>query len=453
MTTVAALSATAGALLAFSLSRRPLMQSRLTPQQAAVFDSDAIAGSGLQYAQLTRPVNLLLLGMSVLPEDIKNPPTEAQHLSYSPEVNSFEGLSDTMLLLRFDPETQKVVVLSIPRDTRVTVEGHGVEKINAANVRGGAALSAKTVSQLLGGVEIDRYMRINVLGVAKLIDALGGIDFYVPKAMHYKDDTQHLYIDLKPGQQHLNGERALQLLRFRYDALGDIGRIQRQQLLMRALMAQALSPATLARLPQILSAVQSNIDTNLSVGELVALSGFTAQTPRSHVQMLMVPGDFSSGGQSDVSYWLPNQSAIQKIMSQYFDLSSAGMKSASDPASLRVAIQDSTGRPQSVSTLVHRLQKAGYSQISVERPWPEKLSVTHIVAQQGDENSAALLDRVLGVGEVRVETTGALYSDVTIRLGTDWQPRREESNVTENQTGREKPHHLLHSRSTGVKKL
>jgi len=65
-------------------------------------------------------------------------------------------------------------MLSIPRDTRVEIEGHGIKKINSANVQGGPALSAKTVSNLLDGVAIDRYVRINILGVAKLIDALGG---------------------------------------------------------------------------------------------------------------------------------------------------------------------------------------------------------------------------------------------------------------------------------------
>jgi len=86
-------------------------------------------------------------------------------------------------------------------------------------------------------------------------DALGGVTVYVPKDMKYQD-SQHLYINLKAGKHHLNGNQALQLLRFRYDENGDIGRIQRQQILMRALMEQALNPATLSRLPKILSVIQ-----------------------------------------------------------------------------------------------------------------------------------------------------------------------------------------------------
>ena len=419
---VAIASATAGAVLAVVSASKPLMQSRLNQQQAAVFDGDRISGTGLEFSQLTRPVNILVLAMSVLPEDVKNPPPESRNLSYSPEVNSFEGLSDTMLLLRFNPLTKKTVVLSIPRDTRTLVEGYGVEKINAANVNGGAALSAKTVSNLLGGTQIDRYVRINVIGFAKLVDALGGIDFYVPKDIHYKDDTQHLYINLKAGQQHLNGDQTMQILRFRYDALGDIGRIQRQQLVMRALMEQSLNPTTLAKLPQLLAVVHDYIDTNLTVEELFTVLSFAAQTNRSNMKMLLVPGRFSEPKEYNTSYWIPSKNAIAALMAQHFD---AAQKSsvATEPTSLRIAIQDSTGQDGAVQALVRRLEAAGYSHVEVAKPWNEPLRVTRIIAQQGDSNGAAAISSALGLGEVRVESTGILSSDVTIQLGQDWLRR------------------------------
>ena len=157
------ISAMAGALLAFSWDSKPFQQAQLSDQQAAVFDNNRISGNGFQFSQLTRPVNILVMGMSVLPPDVQNPSVDTQQLSYLPQINSFDGLADVMLLIKFDPETKKIVMLSIPRDTRTSVEGFGVKKINAANVDGGPALTAQTVSNLLGGVGIDRYVRINVL--------------------------------------------------------------------------------------------------------------------------------------------------------------------------------------------------------------------------------------------------------------------------------------------------
>lgn len=426
MSGIAMISATAGALLAVSLTSTPLQQAQLSPQEEAVFDGDRISGGGLRFSELTRPVNILLMGMSVLPPDLDNPPPETKNLRYLPQVNSFDGLADVMLLIKFDPETKKMVMLSIPRDTRTEIEGQGVKKINAANLEGGPALTAKTVSNLLSGVGIDRYVRINVLGVAKLIDALGGVTVYVPKDMKYKDDSQHLYINLKAGKQHLKGEQALQLLRYRHDELGDIGRIQRQQMVIRALIDQSLNPGTLAQLPKILNVVKEHIDTNLTVEELAALMGFGMRTNRSNMQMLMVPGRFSEKGEYDASYWLPNKDGIAKVMAQNFGLDAAHSQQTIEPGALKVAIQDSTGSDRStLRPLIRSLEKAGYRNVYLAKPWGEPLEVTHIVAQQGDEESAQSIRDSLGFGEVRVESTGNISSDISIQVGKDWLQQKD----------------------------
>jgi LCP family protein required for cell wall assembly len=421
---LAMLSATAGALLAVTLSSTPLMQRKLSAAEAAVFSKgDRISsGSTLQLPELTRPVNILVLGAKVLTTDIANPPTDLAKLKYQALVNSFDGLTDTMLLLRFNPDEKKLAVLSVPRDTRTEIPGHGISKINAANALGGPSLSAKATSELLGGVGIDRYVTINVQGVQALVDAVGGVEVYVPKDMKYRDDSQHLYVNLKAGRQHLNGDQALQLLRFRYDEYGDIGRIQRQQMVMRALMEQALNPVTLTRMPKILQVIQSHLDTNLSLEELVALVGFAAQMKRSDVQMLVVPGSFSEPGQYDASYWLPNPKRITAMMAQYFN-HGTGQLEGSTPRSLRIAIQDSTKRAGITQSLIRSLSKAGYTNVNIDQPFTEPLRVTRIVAQQGDAQSAEMIRSALGLGEVRIESTGELDSDVTIQLGQDWLER------------------------------
>ncbi|MEA5571338.1 LCP family protein [Calothrix sp. UHCC 0171] len=421
MSGIAMVSATAGALLAVSLSSTPLMQANLSPSEAAVFDGDRISGSGLRFSELTRPVNILVMGMSVLSSDVQNPPEETKGLRHLPQVNSFDGLADVMLLIRFDPEKKNLKLLSIPRDTRVTIEGHGRKKINSANVHGGPALTAKTVSNLLDGVGVDRYIRINVLGVEKLIDALGGVNVYVPKDMKYQDDSQHLYINLKKGQQHLDGNKTLQLLRYRHDENGDIGRIQRQQLVMRALMDQTLNPATLTRIPDILNVVKENIDTNLTVEELLALAGYGARTNRSNILQLMVPGRFSEKNEFDASYWIPNRNRITQTMAQHFDLPTNRQVNNQEPSSLRIAIQDSTGDEKTnLQPLIQTLTKAGYRNVYIAKSWGEPLQMTHIVAQQGDHSSAEILRDAIGFGEVRVESTGNLGSDISIQVGKDW---------------------------------
>jgi polyisoprenyl-teichoic acid--peptidoglycan teichoic acid transferase len=424
---VAALSASAGALLAVAVSGTPLMQTKLTSAEKQAFNQGDIAsGKNFKLPQLTRPVNILVLGVKVLSSDVDNPPANAQKLGYLPTLNSLEGLSDSMLLLRFNPGSQQLVVLSLPRDTRTYVDGAGVTKLNEANAVGGPALAARSTSDLLGGVGIDRYIRINVLGVEKLIDALGGISVYVPQDMKYQDDSQHLYINLKQGQQHLNGKQAVQFLRFRYDSYGDIGRVQRQQTFLRAMREQALKPSTMARLPQILSVIQSNLDTNLTVEELIALSGFASKIDRSNMQMLMLPGGFS-GGEFEASYWLPKPEQIATMVRRYFGIAAPQFADAPeapqpDPASashVSIAVQDSTQTDRAVEKLISKLGGAGYGDIYVDQPWAEALVTTRIIAQQGDRDEAKAIQKALGFGEVVVESTGSLESDITIRLGKD----------------------------------
>lgn len=459
-------SATAGALLAVSLSSTPLLQSQLSDQEASVFtkNGDGSIASGLSRAlpALNRPVNILLLGTKVLTSDVPELQDSAQRLGYHALVNSFDGLSDTMLLLRFDPISKKLTLLSIPRDTRANVPGLGMVKMNEANAEGGPALAAQATSDLLNGIPIDRYVRVNVQAIEKLIDALGGVEVYVPQDMKYQDDSQHLYINLKAGQQQLDGDKAMQFLRFRYDEKGDIGRIQRQQMLMRAVVEQSLHPKTLGRLPKILSVVRSHLDTNLSVEELFALVNFASQTERSDVQMVMLPGNFSDPEAYRASYWMPRYDEIDWIASEYFGATAPrkgalqdvdyyddvydslegkrlkGRKGGEDHfdgwdqeiesrdrlARLRVSIQDSTGRPAALDSVMDQLSDEGYSNLFVLRDWPETLSNTRIIAQKGDLASARSIQQALGVGEVFMDSIGDIDSDITIQLGRDWSSAR-----------------------------
>jgi LCP family protein required for cell wall assembly len=421
---VSLISAAAGALLAVTLSESAfLQQAKLTAEEEQVFSQEkTVAKQNIAIPELSRPINILVLGIKVLTSDMDEEELMNEDLGYHALVNSFEGLSDTMLLVRFDPQEEKLSVLSIPRDTKVNLEGYGDRKINHANDYGGPALTASAVSELLGGVEIDRYVRVNVQGIEKLIDALGGVNVFVPKDMKYNDFSQHLYIDLKKGQQHLDGEKAVQFLRYRYDDLGDISRVQRQQVLMRALVEQALKPGTIVKIPKILDVIKSHLDTNLTVKELMALSNFASQTERSDMQMMMLPGNFNNP-EENVSYWVPDSDRIQNIMVQHFELLTEDYSSLRerDFMSTQIAIQNSLEDPTAASQMLTTLQEAGYHSAYISRDWAEPLTVTKIVAQKGDTMSARALQATLGVGEVLVESTGSLESDVTIQVGEDWQ--------------------------------
>jgi polyisoprenyl-teichoic acid--peptidoglycan teichoic acid transferase len=278
---------------------------------------------------------------------------------------------------------------------------------------------------VLGGVSIDRYIRVNNLGVAKLVDALGGVDVTVPKDIKYQDDSQHFYVNLKAGRQHLDGTKLLGLLRFRHDANGDIGRMQRQQMVMKSLMEKALNPATVAQIPHLFSVVKSHVDTNLTVEELFALGGFYMKNGKSKMQMVMMPGSFNGDGKHGTSYWLPNQREIQNMMARYFDRGTVSLEPIK-VENLRITIQDTSYFPDATTRLIKRLNKAGYRNVRLD-PTPKvkaNLEITKFVAQRGNPEVAEGLVKLLGFGEVAVENSGNLYSEVTIELGRDWAKKK-----------------------------
>jgi polyisoprenyl-teichoic acid--peptidoglycan teichoic acid transferase len=428
LVTLAIASGGFGATLAFVMASKPFQQKTLSPEELAVFGNSDMAAPTLGLPDLTRSVNILILGTIVLSTDLPgsvDPPKG----EYMPQVSSsLDGQSDAMLLVRFDPITTKVTVLSIPRDSQVQIPNLGVRKINAANYVGGAALSAQVVSKLTGDIRIDRYIRVNVGGFGQLIDALGGVNVYVPKRMKYQDDSQHLYINLNQGQQHLDGNKAIQYMRYRHDELGDIGRVQRQQAFFRDLIDQKFNLANITRTPQIMSVLKQNIDTNLSVQEMMALGAFAAKAGRKDTKLLLAPGRFSTVDEFPVSYWLINDRQLMRLMAQHFNVINVQSQDKSQvvdhnsPDSLRIAIQDSTYHPEAVVMASKVLTNQGYAQVFSEPKWSRILDKTQIIAQQGDRLSAEEIRDRLGIGEVIVESTGILESDVTVRLGKDWLP-------------------------------
>lgn len=367
--------------------------------------------AGFRY-QVSRPVTILVMGTDAVLDGEQPADTAA-----------FGGRTDTLLLVRIDPEENKLNVLSIPRDTRVTIPGYGMDKINQANVDGGPELVAQTIAYNLGNVAIDRYVRVNTDAFRELVDLVGGVEVMVPQRMEYEDRTQGLYIDLYPGWQVLNGDQAEQFARFRRDANGDIGRVQRQQMLLKAFRERLSNPTVIPRLPQAIRVVQRHVDTNLSLEEMLALANFGLELESADLQMVMLPGRFSSPTEYIASYWLPDWERSAPIVQDFFATDTLALLADSDTryvADLNIAVQNASGSPQVGAAVARYLRQNGFNRVYVVADWPLPIPHSQVVAQQGDRDSAATVQSVLGLGEVAAESTGDLSSDITIRVGEDW---------------------------------
>jgi LCP family protein required for cell wall assembly len=412
--TIAAVTLASAALGLFAAMIVPLPTGLATGQGKGERSLQNLWEVGFQY-RVGRPVNILVMGI----DRVLDAPASSDAI--------FAGRSDTMLLLRINPEDDSVRLLSIPRDTQVEIPDVGVTKVNDANVRGGAALAARTVSNTLNGVSIDRYVRVSTEAFRELVDLLGGVEVYVPAPMSYEDKTQKLKINLSAGLQTLNGDQAEQFARFRQDAYGDIGRVQRQQILLKALLKRLTSPAVIPRLPGLISGMQKYVDTNLSVEEMLALAGAGRKLSQGNFKMVMLPGRFSAPGEFIASYWIIDPQGRDRVMQQYFGIKPVGaIGEATVATSLRVAIQNASSHPGAADELNRRLLDAGFYNTYVIDDWGDRQSQTEIIVQRGDLDGAAAMQKQLGFGTVAADSTGDLESDLTIRIGDDWlsQPAR-----------------------------
>ncbi|MFC5702475.1 LCP family protein [Cohnella faecalis] len=181
--------------------------------------------------------------------------------------------SDSMMVVSIDPESKKIHLFSVLRDTYVKIPGHDRNRINTALALGGPDLAMKTIGDLTG-LNIQYYVYVDFQGFIKLVDAIGGVDFYVEKNMKYSDSADgHVYdIDLKKGQQHLDGEKALQYVRFRHDAMSDFTRTERQREFMKTIANKLRQGTNLVRLPDILGKVTPFVETNLSGNDMLKLA-------------------------------------------------------------------------------------------------------------------------------------------------------------------------------------
>ena len=223
------------------------------------------------------------------------------------------GRSDTLFVVMLDKNKKNAALLSVPRDTRVKIKGHGWDKINAAFAYGGQKLTRETVQEFLG-IKLHNYVVVDFQGFKDLVDVIGGVDINVEKRMYYYDPYDGFEIDLRPGVQHLDGKTAMQYVRYR-DEEGDIGRIRRQQKFIMALYRQIASKNIITKMPGVSKQIMSMIKTDLSLKEMVELGKVMHDMlEKEGLKMAMVPGEpeYIDG----ISYWIPDIPKMRRQMAE-----------------------------------------------------------------------------------------------------------------------------------------
>ncbi|QUL97615.1 MAG: LCP family protein [Candidatus Fermentithermobacillus carboniphilus] len=294
--------------------------------------------------------------------------------------------SDVIILVSVDPETKAVGVLSIPRDTRVFIPSvNDLEKIGHAHAYGGPELAVRTVEEFLK-VDIDRYVRIDFEGFKKVIDTLGGVEIDVPTRMDYDDPYQNLHIHLEPGRQVLDGEKALEFVRYRQYADGDIGRIKAQEQFLKALMDKVLRIATIPKIPSLIADIKPYVVTDLTNDDIMYLAKIGLSIKPENVKMGLVPGQ--PGYIAEVSYWLPDAQKTQEIVDELI----RGID-REKYNNIKVVVQNGCGVQGAADYLASILRAQGFTVVSVGNAGRYDYPETKVLAPRSKSEAQALVLR------------------------------------------------------------
>lgn len=253
------------------------------------------------------------------------------------------SLTDTMMVVSYDVTNQKATVMSIPRDTLINSKAYGVDskKMNAVYARyggGEAGINAlrNEVSELVGFTP-DYYVKIDWELVGQMVDAIGGVYFEVPWDMWYSDPYQNLHIDLKEGYQLLNGDQAMQLVRWRKNmdpntfeilaehSVGDVGRLKIQQDFLKAVLKQVLQLKNVTRISELAEIFGQNVVSDLSIENLFwfgsqAIMGGLSVDGVEFLTMPFAYGTYpvrqNNGGYSNRSFVYPVQKSLLNIINE-----------------------------------------------------------------------------------------------------------------------------------------
>ncbi|NJQ02720.1 LCP family protein [Streptomyces zingiberis] len=394
-----------------------------------------------------RPLNILLLG-----SDSRNSAANVR-LGGARADAGRKPLADVQMLLHVSADRKNMSVISVPRDTRVTIPrctdpedgsvyGQTSATINTSLQHGGPGCTVATWEELTG-VPVDHFMMIDFAGVVDMADAVGGVPVCV------RDNLQDPKsgLRLKAGETVVKGERALQWLRTRhaFENGSDIGRARAQHQYMNSMIRQLKSGTKLTNPGQLRGLAEAatkalTVDEGLgSVGKLYDLAGELRKVPTGRITMATMP--WTEDPQNPAAHLIPEPGDAEQLFSLVRndialdgkDRGKTGRKKAepSDPAAppaeIPVTVQNGTGTaaqaavPGRAAAVAQQLAGKGFTRAAADATPKSQADTT--VAYPTDElrGDARAVAEALGLpaGAVRPAPAGA--AQVTVVIGTDWR--------------------------------
>ncbi|MBC5829401.1 MAG: LCP family protein [Candidatus Eremiobacteraeota bacterium] len=353
---------------------------------------------------------------------------------------SKKSRSDTIMAATLDFPTTTLTELSVLRDMGVVLPNGHLAKINQAMSDGGPVEAQAVIAKFLGISGFDRYVVLRVNAAKQLIDTIGGIEVPVKEQMDYDDSWGHLHIHFKPGLHHMNGEQAVSYARFRHDWCGDTCRVERQQQVMRIMLAKlkANKLNDLAHINSFIDVFNRNVDSNLTAQEKLSLANAYSGVDLHQVKTESIPyvdtKDTPFGGNVLIADEGAKRNLVNKLMFGAFGPPDQRALAAIAPSSLKVDVQNGSGRAGSAKQIAARLKSQGFVIGNVGNAPTSDYARTEIHAHTTITFAGEKVRSAMHASHVEVVADSVAapppLSDVTVIVGRDLALAQQQASAT-----------------------
>lgn len=357
--------------------------------------------------------------------------------------------TDVLIFAQMNLITNTINMVQIPRDTYVDIN-HIDKKINSAYGYNKEEQLFKEVSYILPGVEIDKYMLVNIKGFREIIDAIGGVEFNVPTNLKYDDPYQDLHIDLNKGMQNLNGKKAEQLVRFRKDNDGNdietllgISRVDMQREFIYTAIDQILSVKNVLKVPKLISIATDNVTTNFTYNDIAKYAPMVLKIDKDSINIMSLPGE--DRYEYGAWYFIHDCAATSQMINQYLtperdeistqELAIRDQLIGEDSQTndipqglvlensffnrfLTVDIIDGSNGKADIEDIVAKIEKYGFTVKKVNDASTVNYAKSVVIAKK-DNDSGAKIAKVLGLDHFTLNPDKGNGTSVTVIVGND----------------------------------
>ena len=370
------------------------------------------------------------------------------------------ALTDTIIVASYNPNTQKAVLLSIPRDSftgKNTKRAVASDKINAIyNITRDPTETLNAVNELTG-LDLQYYAIVQTEALIELVDAIGPIEYYVPTTMNYDDTSQDLHIHFEEGLQQIDGQAAEELLRFRKNNDGtsfpseygdnDIGRMRNQREFITAVVEQTVKLENITKLGSILDIASRNLITNLNFDVLKDYLPYAVEFSTENLQTASLPGSVPDLSQTNnVSIFVVDKEETEQLVTELFypeklleeettdgnttnttsnttnTSTTSSSSTTTSNSNIKIEVLNGTSDGKVLQEVVSKLKKEGYN---VSRTGATTSTSKTVIANKKNVSTTTMNDikEIVGVGNVSDSSSGGSSSkvDVTIVIGKDYQ--------------------------------